>query len=231
MRSATPGHPILMKPELVRALLAGRKTQSRRVVVPQPGGKDQSVKVENGWLMCRRAGVGWCNDTRCPYGVPGDLLWVRETHYRWGKWVKNGKTPTGLQRWRFKVMRAPSNSDVEFDDEIALHGVAKRRTDTGWHKRPSIFMPRWASRLTLRLTEVRVQRVQAITQKDVFAEGLTNHEMNTRYEGAPAQLAFARLWDAINRDRGYVWEANPWVWCLSFTIIQANVDEVLKEAA
>lgn len=199
--------PILFSPEMVRALLEGRKTQTRRVCSPQPVADRQWVSGFK--VVTKRAtyDVGHpAVHEACPYGVPGDLLYVREA---------------------FRLICAQDFPDKVIEvDYRADNPNGNRLGDIfkppKW--KPGIHMPRHVSRITLRLTDVRVQRVQDISQRDVFAEGLTNHDMNTRYGGGSAQSCFAQLWDSINAERGYGWDTNQWVWALSFEVIKQNVD-------
>jgi hypothetical protein len=150
--------PILFSGPMVRAVLSGAKTQTRRVHQPPWAAPDS---LEEALLQCR-------------HGQPGDLLWVRETF------------AADRTSWYYRA-----------DGEIP-----------GLTWTPSIFMPRAASRLTLRLTEVRVERVQDISQADAVAEG------------TQGKASFALLWDALNAKRGYGWASNPWVWVLSFEVVQ-----------
>ena len=153
-------------------------------------------------------------DINCPYGQVGDRLWVRETHYRWGKWIKNGFSKTGKQKWTFNS----PDREVCYTDEPPTHIFPnKARNTVGWFKRPSIFMPRWASRITLEITEVRVERVQKITEEDAKAEGTSLFIPSNPYkEYHNHQTSFCYLWDSLNAKRGYGWEVNPWVWVVSF---------------
>lgn len=229
--------PILFSTEMVRALLDGRKTQTRRVMSPQPEPKAPGyMNDEPSWYWRHKnvTACGYCHTNReaferlalpcCPYGVPGDLLWVRET-CRAEELPRDGADY--VRYFADDSLKLIDNTREAAERWHALRHYRGKRGATV----PPIHMPRWASRMTLRLTEVRVQRVQEISQQDVFAEGLTNHAMNTIYGGGTAQTCFGRLWDKINAARGYGWDANPWVWCLSFDVIRANVDQVLKEAA
>lgn len=178
--------PILFQSDMVRAILDGRKTQTRRVVKPQPQGFD-AHKMDWG----------------CPYGQPGDLLWVRET-----VWIESDGTP---------VYRA----DGEFLDGWTQRGLR-------W--RPSIHMPRWASRLTLRVTGVRVQRLQEISCADAACEGMGFHGcMGIPGDKEWLRMHFQQLWEDINGVES--WGANPWVWVIEFEPTRANVDEVLEAAA
>ena len=167
--------PIIMTGESVRAILEGRKTQTRRVIKPQP-----------------RNGKDW----RCPYGQSGGRLWVRET------W--QAQSITG--EWWHKVKK----------DERPLHNwsVVDRATlPASLNEMPPkwispLFMPRWASRITLEVTGVRVERVQDISEDDAIAEGTGSTSV------------YRLLWDSINAKRGYSWDSNPWVWAVGFKIIK-----------
>ena len=164
---------ILFSGPMVRALLDGRKTQTRRV---------------------NRGGF-------CPFGGPGDLLWVRET---WS--VPHRYDHVG-----------PSN--IPTIDVRTHYAATENRGDLLW--RPSIHMPRWASRLTLKVTDVRVQRVQDIDGLDAIAEGIT------RVEGEAPWRVFWSLWDSLHQgDDSFA--ANPLVWALTFEVLHANVDAVLE---
>jgi hypothetical protein len=208
-------HPILFSGPMVRAIIEGRKTQTRRVVKPSLGLQSTWLTVE-GINRSPRLEMVYTNPdriygaqmehplggplgfVRCPYGQPGDLLWVRET---WGAWPSRmGGVQVDSLRFR---------ADGEYQNE-----------HNAWRWRPSIHMPRWASRLTLRITDVRVQRVQDITYNECIYEGLTElltDEQQTDAEHrAFGKKCFARLWDSINAKRGYSWESNPWVWAISF---------------
>lgn len=202
--------PILFSPEMVRALVEGRKTQTRRVIVPQP--QALHWKIPKGTLkddVLRYFGP-------CPHGTTNDFLWVREPFYLGIGYDGVAAGKIGADAWAY----------------LRRHFAADGpKSEWAGRYRHGRFMPRIASRLTLRLTDVQVQRVQDISQQDVFREGLTNHDMNAVYGDGSAQECFAKLWDSINAARGLGWSANPWCWCLSFEVIRANVDQVLKEAA
>jgi hypothetical protein len=134
------------------------------------------------------------------YGIPGDRLWVREAFYIIGEFP--GKTPG--TRWTH--YRADSSNN--FDNAPSWTGPWK----------PSIFMPRWASRILLEITNVRVERLQEITRKDAIAEGCEERSEDGAWLGP--EVAFCRLWESINGPGS--WEANPWVWCVSFRRIDAR---------
>ena len=202
---------IIFSTEMVRAILEGRKTQTRRVIKPQP-----SASVMN--ITLPEHGNGYFEDTpsgrtrilcKCPFGQVGDKLWVRETWHQ----------DTGLCK------------------DQSIHYKADGDNAYSWH--PSIFMPRWASRITLEITGVRVERVQELTEKDCYAEGVEfvcvtdkdghileritspAHEDYKPTVGRSLIKAYfaADLWDSLNAKRGYSWESNPWCWCISFKMI------------
>lgn len=193
--TATKPKPIIFQAHNIRAILAGTKTQTRRAVKPQP----KEVRVQ---------GCDWlCDDgriLRCPYGQPGDELWVKET------WSYFGGDEYLYQQLRESVCyRADHNGT----DSIP-----------GGRWRSSMFMPRWASRITLRIESVRVERLQDITERDADAEGTTSHypceEPTAHREGVhrctPTE-DFRRSWDSINGKRpGCAWKDNPWVWVIEF---------------
>lgn len=196
--------PILFSGEMVRAILAGRKSQTRRVVKPQPP-----------YDMCRcdYSPTGWsaedvngrCTCNRTPpifhgYGGPGDRLWVRETFNR--LWFN------AADGWQ-TVYRADMNNDAPADGSADSESIR-------W--RPSIFMPRWASRITLTIADVRVERVQDISPDDCRAEGLTPDSEVSLLWRENIQDKYRDLWDSINAKRGFGWDTNPWVWVISFEV-------------
>lgn len=203
----TNEHPILFTPAHVRAILAGTKTQTRRVIKPQPvAWRPTECEGAYEWRYSRTsAAVFGSTDgflVHCPYGAPGDLLWVREA---WDDW---GLTDPLI------VYRA--------DD----HPPRGDGYDSKW--RSPMFMPRWAARLVLRITEVRVERVQDISERDAQAEGCKVVEgLLWRPLGSkePSQQITHRkvyegLWDSINAKRGYPWDSNPWVWAITFEVLR-----------
>lgn len=188
--------PILFSAPMVRALLAGTKTQTRRVITPQP--QRYTGATPGTWMYGHRNLEGLFAEhvfggcmaklAPCPYGVPGDRLWVRET-------------------WR--VFGGP-----EYEYQHDPRSVQFRADEAAFEQKewkPSIFMPRWASRITLEVTDVRVQRVQEISEDDALAEGMTCDG-----DHASARDNYETLWNYINEKRGHGWATNPWVWCVSF---------------
>lgn len=174
--------PIIFNGAMVRAILAGEKTQTRRVVKPQPGGMDSYYGKD-----FRKDFSG----RKCPYGKPGDRLWVRET---WGVGHNYDAIPPNLLRGleANTHYRAMNIEIAEVVDPIK------------W--RPSIHMPRELSRILLEVTAVRVERLQDISEKDAKAEGLCKTS------------SFRTLWDSINAKK-YPWDSNPWVWAITFKVV------------
>lgn len=210
--------PILMSAPMVRAILAGTKTQTRRVVKPVPStlvdGFYLPFKDEpNNWHGFGGDLIYWYGS--CPYGQPGDRLWVRETWMpdppcdgTWGYTAWAGSrigqiaaVPERFQHPAFCNYRASW-----------LHG-----TD-GLRWTPGIHMPRWASRITLEVTGVRVERLQDISEKDAWAEGCEGYDDDVT-GGKSGYSEFHDLWEQINGPES--WAANPWVWCVSFRRLEA----------
>lgn len=230
--------PIIFSGPMVRAIREGRKTQTRRIVKPQPVSKSED-ELEAGDVVSRlgrlercedprgrgKRAAGWLNlrELKCPYGAPGDRLWVRET-LRTG--ARGNHEPRKNHLWRYAA-----------DNEVVCVSPADANAMVAWahHKDvdvcPSIFMPRWASRITLEIEAVRVERLQDISESDACAEGLRewpradphharwspgleSGPMRDVWEYDPRE-AFRIGWDAINGDRG-PWTSNPWVWVITF---------------
>lgn len=169
--------PILFSGEMVRAILEGRKTQTRRVMKPQP------FDLIKSWPANPKNG----QEIHCPYGNASDRLWVRET-FAEGGMIRPGDKVSYAADW---------GEDAR---------VIRR-----W--KPSIFMPRWASRITLEITNVRVERLQEITAADAKAEGV---EPFLNRDATAWRAGFQVGWDALNAKRGHSWEKNPWVWVIEF---------------
>lgn len=207
--------PILFSAPMVRAILAGRKTQTRRVAKLNIAGR--LGRLSSQWHPEHPGAIA-----ACPYGQPGDRLWVREA------WAAQCHEPCepherGYQDLYSPVIRYVANGATRrfqgnrVTGEGIYHGVVERT-------RPSIHMPRWASRITLEITDVRVQKLQEINIPDAMAEGIKNlctpeHNDYGILGVAVAQhpvRAFSLLWDSINLKRGFEWNANPWVWAIRF---------------
>lgn len=181
-------HPMIFNAESVRAILAGRKTMTRRV-----------VKIP------RQADDGrQCIVPRCPYGQPGDRLWIREA-------CRAEELSDGLDGVRFLADDAfvpIENTQLASDRWCELNSY---RSGRGIVVLP-IHMPRWASRITLIITDIRAERLQDISRRDILAEGVGD------VYKASEQLRsmFVMTWDRINVARGYPFASNPWVFVVSF---------------
>ena len=199
--------PILFSGPMVRAILEGRKTVTRRVVkLPKTfatyGGWD-----EDGWPVVEDDGGDWSR-VRCPYGESGDVLWVRET---WGL----GTRPDPGCGWVDGVEYRADCHYLEGSDILPLNVVDLPEDEGRWRGRwhPSIHMPKWACRLRLKVTDVRPERLKDITTADIHLEGF-QPEPGSSY--GQMRHDFAVGWAALNATRGYSWASNPWVWVVSF---------------
>lgn len=234
--------PILFSGPMVRAILDGRKTQTRRVIVGAPA--DAELGIYTVPLNCG-PGCGHPDGTegfaaffegptvespgmsnvvngrplgfRCPYGVPGDRLWVKETFAieNWRELFSGRPAPITHYRagWQGRsVMTNKVLSDGRMEGPVTWEEPQKA-PETNW--KPSIFMPRTLSRISLEVTGVRVQRVKEIGKADAIAEGVTA-EASQVDPGGFARVRFALLWDSLNAKRGSGWDANPWVWAITF---------------
>jgi len=221
--------PILFSAPMVRAVLDGRKTQTRRLVKPQPDHHWQSLP---GYRLDMPASdlVNGSTWRICPYGVVGDRLWVRET---WG--LLSYTDETEWHRGSLKGLRDQRTFwDVAYRAEYGLGQMYREPDrDTGrW--RPSIYMPCWASRLTLEITGVRVERLNDIGEADAIAEGIERegggwrNYLDTSTPHLTPQASFATLWESING--GNSWAANPWVWVVQFRRVTKRKAETWVQA-
>lgn len=227
---------ILMRCELARQSLAGQKSVTRRAV---------KFPIKNRSFGCEIAGCELRHELEldpglCPYGEPGQLLYVKETHWRLGHWVKNGISDTGRQKHRFVPW--PKIEGVTFDEPAEhLRGASRDNLTDRYWKRPSLFMPREASRLTLLVKNVSVVRLKDITEQEVISEGGTMRRIGSGdvrtgmrdcwsiggYEAENADQAFELLWESINGPGS--WDENPYLWRIEYEAIAKNVEEVLRE--
>lgn len=206
--------PIFFNNAMVRAILDGRKTQTRRVVKTQHGA---DVVVTDGqvWRPSRTDYDGYAS---CPYGQPGDRLWVRET------WIPGYyHDPDGEGGPMVSIIYAADNGEamVKAPSYELAEDWSCRYSEDGDPppaRRSPVSMPRWASRLTMEITDVRVQRLQDISEEDCWSEGIEE----VRYAGdehgnlrGSVLEDFRALWDSIAKP-GAKWDDNPWVWAISF---------------
>jgi hypothetical protein len=181
--------PILFSTEMVKAILDGRKTMTRRV-----------IKNPEKYTGIRDCGF------LCPYGQVGDSLWCKEALRKKPdySWCKEG----------YAIYAVDSEQVLIGGDGIGEGVPWKWKGDilTG------MFMPRWASRITLEVTNIRVERLQDITESDACKEGDPNQGLIASENDHTTWFQY--LWDSINAKRGYSWGSNPWVWCISFKRIK-----------
>lgn len=236
-------HPIIMGSDSVAATLKDLKTQTRRVIkIPQKVTHVERVGFTSacpeGLAAVRgRHASGEYGDSfvKCPYGVVGDHLWVKETYVVESNQHIDSEAyyPPPFTDGR-PVNRVAEIVDVADAYWEQCHYKAtdpnpelvNEHTDEmlGW--RSPRFMPRWASRLTLELLGVRVERLQEISEEDALAEGVASTAIfghgDTIIAGEYARERFPRVWDALNAKRGYSWESNPFVWALTFRRITSQ---------
>ena len=231
--------PIVFSAEMVRAILEGRKTMTRRPV--------KHRHLTNANELDEYFGGGTCEDcdvcfyaapkgstrlcVKCPYGKPGDRLWVKETWCR--RW-------DGLDGFAYNddgnldpscVLFRADGYEVEAIDEDGLRRWNKDDTAASpWT--PALFMPRWASRITLEIVSVRVERVQDISDADCEAEGVRCNRTIGGWDCdgfAFAKDAFKNLWDTIYaKNTEYKWDANPWVWVIEFKVADVRLPGVVE---
>lgn len=224
--------PILFSAPMIRAILEGRKTVTRRLVKPQPaawrylqrmwGTSPDGVAFGEPYLW-REAGPDYpdddSDDRRCPYGAPGDRMWVKET------WSADARSvyPCDPVLYRADVNPLAGDDPATADHVRGCKGnqadcYACLRERHGFKWRPSIHMRRDQSRIDLEIAGVRVERLQAITEEDARAEGVLPEHTERLVKGGHAWTAiplFRSLWDGINCDRAS-WASNPHVWVVSF---------------
>lgn len=221
--------PIMFKPEMVRAILSGAKTQTRRPITPQPsechGGHFAWPSPRGRDLGSGPAGTLTRSEIaeRCPYGVPGDRLWVKET---WGIFTTDTGSVSVGYRARLPDGKTIDDTDGGLDvirglDAKTWEWATKRIDPHKW--RSAMFMPRWASRLTLEIVSVRVERLQDIVGNtmDIIAEGISwdaDAPVVGPCDGDCGDLIeqFGSKWDTLYAKTPNAWAANPWVWVVEF---------------
>lgn len=193
--------PILFNGDMVRAILAGRKTQTRRIMNPQP------IENEHGGFNLPNyfAGSektfreGALNFIGCKLGKPGDRLWVKETHLNW--WKLNPNDPSGKRIF----------------SHVAAYKADGYELEQGEKWIPSIHMLRESSRINLEITNVRVERLQDIGEDDAIAEGANEWFETGPFNGRESKTfcaGYRRIWESIYDQRS--WDKNPWVWVIEF---------------
>jgi len=214
--------PILFNPEMIQAYRNGRKTQTRRIIKnPDYFGCTTGDCPHDLNSECDEAMKEFC-----PIGKIGDYLWIKETHFLYGFWNKTSKLKkSGKPKYKFIIDK---EYGVKFPDNPPSPSDIKTKiTEFGWFKRTSMFMPRWASRFRPQITNSRFQQIQDISEDDSIKEGITVQApyigIDSGGEAVESQTIdwapsdyFMALWDSINKDRGYGWDLNPYVWVIDF---------------
>jgi hypothetical protein len=232
--------PILFSASMVRALLDGSKTQTRRIMKPQPTPTPADYPGPRGHRWPSDAVqsmvhieeemqklTGMAGDC-CPHGDRGDRLRVRETFLAFGRWETRFSPKKERDEWHFVDMTMECDRRYQYAADNPDVPLAKGRGGTlpGWHTRPAIFMPRAASRTLLEIVSVRVERLNDCSESDALAEGVLKVSENF-YKGLPAwagydgafprpdaYTAYYDLWESINGKGS--WDTNPFVWILEF---------------
>jgi len=207
--------PVLMNSEMVRAILAGQKTQTRLIINPQP------VHVDGGYFWPGRntykiawaaedsaasqlpgfkvePPTDWLVENACPFGKPGNRLWVRET---FAEFPELGEAPSGIGY----------KADLDHCGQVPVGNVLRT-----WDKvpaKPSIHMPRWACRILLEITDIKVERIRDISVEDALAEGMNPFESEF-----PVRMMFEDLWHETYPGS---WGRNDWVWVIEFKRVEA----------
>lgn len=213
--------PILFSAPMVRAILDGTKTQTRRVCKPaEAAGLSYVIGIQDpsdfGQRPLEVPGSGWFGDEEgdvqfsCPYGRPGDRLWVRETFMDLqGTGVEHRDQAGQRKRYAYGADTLPGS----YGDQC--------RKDYGLKWRPSIHMPRAASRITLEITGVGVERLQNISEADAIAEGVDYDPEDCPFAGTRTAVdAYRSLWELINGPGS--WGTNPWVWVVEFRSVSPS---------
>ncbi|HHT1002346.1 TPA: hypothetical protein ACTYAX_004235 [Enterobacter hormaechei] len=217
---------MIFNSEMVRAILDGRKTQTRRIIKDCTVGRDpisKFIQVGKKFIGCYPEDVPELIRECCPYGVPGDRIWVRETFqgplFDFEQMEAYQEDSSKFKKPEFCVYKADGKPAPEFfEADDNLH--------CGW--RPSIHMPRWASRITLEITGVRVEQLKSISEEEARSEGVArlregfwkHYQPGWTQHQLSARGSFATLWDSIY---GFGdWDRNPWVWVVEFKRIEGD---------
>ncbi|EQA1637327.1 hypothetical protein O1F62_RS16855 [Enterobacter hormaechei] len=199
--------------EMVRAILDGRKTQTRRIIKDCTVGRDpisKFIQIGKKFIGCYPEDVPELIRECCPYGVPGDRIWVRET------WAEAGASAPDLKLYRANY---PAHVPTHYENVPPAE-------DVRWT--PSIHMPRWASRILLEITDVRVEQLKSISEEEARSEGVAqlregfwkHYQPGWTQHQLSARGSFATLWESIY---GFgEWDRNPWVWVIEFKRIEGD---------
>lgn len=249
----TKPRPILMKADSVRSILRGEKAQTRRVVKPQP------EKLPGGWLYEGEHFGSGCamkshlfhnvyGERGSPYGA--DVLWVRETFSGegydfsaeadryWHEMPARMRTPSVITHLYYRATQTRrfvhteqgyQEGRCEYPELVNAEDIPPADLKAVKWSSP-LFMPRWCSRLILRITDVRAERLQEIDYLGIRAEGFEPQGMEYLDPGKAAKIWFESRWNAINAERGFPWTANPWVWVITFEVASCTGLDGIRKA-
>lgn len=224
--AAVKERPILMSGPMVKAILDGRKTQTRRVVKPQPPDDfDRHCWFDApayGWTNEPEPAINWFT-LRCRHGLPGERLYIRE------KWALVQWDEDGTDDWTGSIPKEPPGLGWSAHHAAGSTYENDCLEDRGFRWRPSIHMPRWAARIIIEVTGVRVERIQDISDADAIAEGIRRFDETAgqsvyTWYGVDRSTdrnpigAYRTLWESIHGPGS--WDANPWVWAVEFRRIE-----------
>lgn len=221
--------PILFSTPMVEAILQGRKTQTRRALRVHPD--DDAYYIMNYDCATGIVEIDYNQGddnprVKCPYGQVGEILYVREEHYRYGHWEPDNtrKRKSGRQSWKFVA-----DTEEFLFEQPSYFRKGRHHKDPytpAWHKRAGVFMPKYACRIWLENTDIRVERLQDISEEDAIAEGIKSCDPICNipqwfdYVNGPGHStgwpcgSFASLWQSINGIDSF--DTNPWVWVITF---------------
>ena len=230
----TTEKPVIFNTDMVTAILDGRKSQTRRVMKPQPIGFNDPEgwpihPINEDQTQDKYSVDGWCKYIQCPYGQIGDQLYVRET---WAKCSPVSPMNRQLVHMdRANVIEQPTKDPDtgEWDYNSGEIVIYRADGEVEWcdgdgfideksYWKPSIHMPKKYARIWLEVTNVRVERVQDISNNDACAEGTP--DIRTIENNFDMRDCFRVLWDSIYESRGYGWDVNPWVWVVEFKRVE-----------
>jgi len=233
---------------MVKAILSGTKTQTRRLL-PEWCNDFGNVEIVKDPELCDQKALEWnelkekqchglyaCFDKgeehlKCKYAV-GDIIYVRETFYAYGNWVKNKLNKSGKQKFKFLDFTLLNDFKYRYEDNKPLRVKTGRTNEIGWYKRPSLFMPKEAARIFLEITDIRAERLNDISEDDAIAEGIyrwTEERMtgkpiryqiyqsekgdDSMYCSSPIN-SYESLWESINGKGS--WDSNSFVLAITF---------------
>lgn len=240
--------PILFSTPMVEAILAGTKTQTRRIATNDSTTEkifwqekvDTVPKGEyTGWV--KQCSAPLLIPIECPYGVVGDRLYVREEHYRFGKWMQYSITKTGKPKWNFvptsdRVLFPENAPAINYPSRVAHNKKGNWEGMPTWYKRLARFMPKSYARIWLEITDIRTEQLQDMSQEDARDEGAGYAPHRPSSSGCKLWVDhslrrdccicdFRMTWMRINGESGRTWDFNPWVWVISFkTMTTTGID-------